>query len=291
MNTKQERAKKNNPPEDFFDGKDLVIAKSIYNGDVQGIENLVKYKNYDVNSRGSVESDGRLQRWTLLGYAILIGEVKPAEKLLQLGADVNSVSFDGGAISSNIGQACSLKNKEMIDLLLQYKVNLNPPLDNSPIDELLIGNVNKSLIEKLLEHGANINHQDYIDGSTPIKTALNTYKFDYVHYFLDKGAAPLLLDTHGNSLAFLVQEEINEGRLSDYGLKEYTKLKERLINEFHVQYPLKRESRKGMEMAIARYENLSKENKELLGEKEAEMIKEDKENLEKGVNMVGKPLE
>ena len=179
----------------------------------------------------------------------------------------------------------------MIDLLLQYKVNLNSPLDNSPIDELLTVNANKSLIEKLLEHGADINHPNYIDGGTSIMTALALGKFDYVHYFLDKGADPLLLDTHGNSLAFLVQEEINGGRLSDYGLKEYTKLKERLINEFYVQYPLKRESRKGMEMAIARYENLSNQDKELLGEKEKERIKKWKENLEKGVNIFGKPLE
>lgn len=37
---------------------------------------------------------------------------------------------------------------------------------------------------------------------------------------------PLLLDANGNSLASLIQDEINEGRLNDDRFQEYGKLKE-----------------------------------------------------------------
>lgn len=139
MNTKQEKVKSNSPPEDFFSGKDLEMGRAIYNGDIKTIEHLIKEKGFDVNGRGETKSDGRLQRWSYIGYSILVSEIKSTEELLKLGADVNSYSFDGSGVITTIGQACSFKNKKIIELLLDYKVNLNPPLSGSPIQELLIG--------------------------------------------------------------------------------------------------------------------------------------------------------
>lgn len=290
MNTKQEKVKSNSPPEDFFSGKDLEMGRAIYNGDIKTIEHLIKEKGFDVNGRGETKSDGRLQRWSYIGYSILVSEIKSTEELLKLGADVNSYSFDGSGVITTIGQACSFKNKKIIELLLDYKVNLNPPLSGSPIQELLIGDVDKSLIELLLDNGANINHQNYFSGSTPIFTALRTDKFDFVNYFLDNGADPMMLDYVGNSFSFLIQKEIDEGRLSDYGIKEYNKIRERLVNEFDVKFPLKNEYKKGLENSISRYENLSKQDKELLGIKESNRIQLFKESVEKGVTPAGEPF-
>lgn len=279
MNTKQEKSKNNNLPEDFFSGKDLEMGKAIHSGDSEKIGRLLQDEKYNPNSRGNVKSEGRLQRWTYLGYSILVGEIKSSEKLLQLGADVNIVSLDGAGVVTNIGQACSLKNSEMIELLLKYKVNLNPPLSGSPLHELLISDAPKHMLELLISKGADINHQDYISGDTVSITALGLGKFDLVNYFLDKGADPFVTDSSGNSLVSLVQNEIEEGRLNDFGLKEYTKLKDRLINEFYVKFPVKDEFRKGREQRISRYESLSLENKELLGEAELKRVESFKEGL------------
>ena len=143
----------------------------------------------------------------------------------------------------------------------------------------------------MIKHGADINLQGYIDGRTVVQTSLNIGKINYVNYFLDKGANPLLIDSDGRDLAYDVQEEINSGRLSDNGLKAYSKIKERLINEFHVQFPLKQEKRRGIEGCIMRYEKLSEKGKKTLGIFAEKGYKIDKENLSKGVNAMGEPLE
>ena len=284
-NTRQKRIKRDSPPEYFFEGKDLEMAQAIYKGDIVAIESLIKNKHFEVNKRGNKLKQGNKGsiRYTYLGYAVQVGEVKAAEKLLELGADPDLIN-DEGALWANINIACDFKNKEMIHLLVKYKENLNPALTRSPLGDLLMGdNVDKELLELLLANGANINHQGYIGGDTAIIKALNTNKFDYVNYFLDKGADPTLFDSSGNNLASLVQDEINEGRLSDYGLKEYNNLKKRLTNEFKVEFPVKSDVKKGVAMAIARYENLSQADKDFVGKDEADRIKTMKDELEEAL--------
>lgn len=291
---KQNNIKNGHTPEEFFQGKDLMMAKAIGNGDDHEIENLIKNEKFDVNTRGNSIRKGRVQRVTYLGYAIKTENLKSAEKLLQLGADVNLVSFDGesaGGAWSNIDLAATRKNKALIDLLLQYKADLNNPLEESPINALLIGESDKSLIELFIKNGADLNHQNYIDGSTPLFTALSIGKFDDVNYFLNHGADPLLLDSSGNSVAYLVQKEIEEGRLSDLGSKEYTQLLARFKNDLKIQFPLKRNNRKGLEQSISRYENLKKSEKEILGKPELERIEKYRKALANGIDLIGRPLD
>ncbi|AHF17993.1 ankyrin repeat domain-containing protein [Niabella soli] len=291
----QDKMKKDNPPEKFFKGEDLKMATAIYKNDNQTIENLVKQEHFNVNGRGSViipsYSPTDTVRYTYLNYAVVIGALPAAEKLLQLGADVNLVAVNGGGYNANINMACSNRNKEMIRLLIQSKENLNPEFCDSPINDLLIGNADKSLIDLLLNSGANINYQSYVGGGVAVSTALNLDKFDFVNYFLDKGADPSINEYSGTSLALEIQSELAEGRLAANGLKEYTQLKERLINQFHIKFPVKREYRKGQEACIKRYENLSQADKDFLGKDEAERINLYKENLSKNITITGQSID
>ncbi|MBO9618108.1 MAG: hypothetical protein J7539_03645 [Niabella sp.] len=283
---KQKRIKKDNPPEKFFKGDDLKMAVAIYKNDIQTIDNLVKLEHFNVNGRGSMiipsYSPTDTVRYTYLNYAVVIGGLPAAEKLLQLGADVNLVAVNGGGYNANINMACSNRNKETMQLLIRYKENLNPEFCDSPITDLLMGEVDKSLIELLLANGADINHQEYISGDMPVLTALSAYKFDYVNYFLDKGANPNRIDYNGNCLSYLIQKEIEGGRLADNGLKEFNQLKERMVNQYHVQYPLKNEYKKGLEESIKRYENLPQADKDFLGKDEMERIELFKKWLKNG---------
>lgn len=291
MNTNEKISKNTPPPQEFFQGKDLIMGKAIAESNITEIERLITRENYDVNARGHVTSHGRVQQFTYLNYAVLIRNVKSAEKLLQLNADVNLIALDGGGQLGNMNIASGGKNRSLMELLLKYKVNLNNPLAESPVNPLLIGDSDKSLITLLIKNGADLNHQNYIDGSTPLFTALSIGKFEYVNYFLDQGANPLLLDSSGNSVAYLVQKEIEEGSLSDSGLKEYSKLLNRFKNELRIQFPLNRNNRKSLEQSISRYENLTKEEKDLLGSEELERIDKYRNLLTKGVDLIGRPLD
>ena len=280
MNTKQSRIKRNAIPEKYFDGKDLRMAEAIYKSDTKTIERLIKNEGYAVNTRGyrtRTHNQDPL-RYTFLGYAVKIGEVKSAEKLLELGADPDLIN-DEGALWTNISLACSHRNKEMIALLVKYKENLNPPLSGSPIDKLLSGEVDKKLIEFLLANGADVNHPNYIMGNTAVQTAFDIYEYDIVNFLLDRGADPLQLDYHGNSLASSVQEQLDEGRVN-LGITGGTQiLKARLEREYGIEFPVNNNFAKGRAQSFVRYENLAQADKDFLGEFEVERINEWREGL------------
>ena len=296
MNTKQERIRKGNLPERYFSGKDLEMGQAIYKEDRMTIEKLIKVEHFNVNGRGYKKLEGKMEshdypdpnRFTYLGYAVLIGATDAARKLLDLGANINLVSIDAAdALCSNINMACDNRNKKMVLLLLQYHVNLNPPLCGSPVEVLLYGDADRDLIDLLLKNGADINYQAYGDGDMAILTAFEIGKLDYVNYFLDKGANPTILDYFGNSFALLLQEAIWEARMDDSGLKECNKIKDRLISQYHIKFPVKKEMRIGIKMGIERYENLSQADKDLLGENEKERIQELRDSLAKGATITG----
>lgn len=187
--------------------------------------------------------------------------------------------------------ACTSKNKDMINLLFKYKVNLNPPLSSSPFDALLIGDTDRNLFDLLLTNGADVNHKEYIGGGGPLIAALYVEKVEYMNYFLDKGADPSQINYVGNSFAYMIQSELDEGRLVGQSLKDYQKIKDRLVNEFNVKFPLKNEYRRGLEQSIQRYESLSAEDKKLLGNDEVERIELFKKSLITGKSPGGAPLD
>ena len=79
--------------------------------------------------------------------------------------------------------------------------------------------------------------------------------------------------------------------MSDKGIKEYTKIKQRLIDEFKVNFPIVLNRRKGLENGIERYEKLSQKNKKTLGKIGLDIFESDKENQSKGVNGMGDSLD
>lgn len=293
MNNKQDKVKNASLPEEFFEGQDLLMARAIYAADIIEIERLITEEHFNPNTRGNYlksKYSEKPRQYTYLGYSILVGEIKAAEKLLELGADVNGVSFDSG-VYTNIGMACTNKNKDMINLLLNYKVNLNPPLSSSPFDALLIGDTNRSLFDLLIANGADVNHKEYIGGGGPLIAALYVEKVDFMNYFLDKGANPTQINYLGSSFAYMIQSELDEGRLAGKSLAAYQKIKERLANEFQVKFPLKNAYRKGLEESIQRYNSLSKEDRDLLGNDELERINLFKNSLISGKSPGGATLD
>ena len=281
----KQRNRKVNTPEKLYDGIDLKVAQSIYDGDVVKLEKLIKMEGVNpnvINAKGET---------TFLSYSIMMEDLKVMKKLLELGADPDLASPNHLKTSTPISAASQRHNIKMLDLLFKYNVNPNPEIGSLPIDVALMGNNGKKTIEYLIAHGADVNLQGYIDGGTVIQTALDINKIKYMHYFLDKGANPKLINGNGRSFAFDVQEEINDGRLTKHGLKEYNRIKDRLVKEFGIEFPLKQEKRKGMEYRIERYESLTEKSKQNLGNVFHEVYEDLKDSLNVGVNGIGNPLD
>lgn len=281
----KQRNRKVNTPEKLYEGTALKVAQAIYDGKVKELEKLIKEEGVDPNI---IDSKGEI---TFLSYALMMEDLAMMEKLLELGADPDLASPNDLKTTTPIAAAAARHNIRMLDLLFKYNVNPNPEIGQLPIDEALMGDHGKNTIAYLIAHGADVNLQGYIDGETVIQTALNISKIKYIPYFLDQGADPKLINGNGRSFAYDVQEDINDGRLSKQGLKEFVKIKKRLIEEFGVEFPLKQEKRKGMEYRIERYENLTEKSKENLSEVFHEVYKGLKDSLQNGVNGMGDPLD
>ena len=74
-------------------------------------------------------------------------------------------------------------------------------------------------------------------------------------------------------------------------LKEFNKIKKRLVKEFNVEFPVEQNKRKGMEFRIQHYENLSDKSKLILGSSYEELYERLKDSLNRGVNVLGDPLD
>lgn len=280
----EKRNRKVNTPEKLFTGDNLKVAQAIYDGDLETVQKLIEVDKIQPNT---IDSKGE---FTFLSYAIMMEDLTVMEKLLELGADPDLASPNQLKTSTPIADAAARHNTKMLDLLFKYNVNPNPEIGSLPLDEALMGDNEKETIEYLINKGADLNLKGFIDGRTVVQTAVNLGKTKYINYFLDKGANALLISSNGTCLAYDIQEEINKGRLNKNGLIEYNKIKERLINEFNVEFPIKQEKRKGMELRIQRYEDLSDKSKSVLGATYKETNDDLKDSLLKGVNGIGDPL-
>ncbi len=279
------------PPENYFAGRNLIMGRAIAEEDTDEITRLVEEEGYDPSMRETspgITRRGGLYENTYLNYAVSAGKIKSATTLLELGADVDALIFVGlrGIGFSNMNMAVRKPDREMIDLLLQYHINLNNPLAASPLHDLLMNEIyDTALYDLLIAHGADVNHPSYISGETPLQTAYNIKNMKMFHYLLGKGANPTQVDLWGHSVASSIQEDIKEHSTPNPSefLDDILKRKELLANEYGVQFPVRVSTRRGFAERIARYDGLSQENRAMLGEGEQETIEKMRHSLETGV--------
>ncbi|WP_246226420.1 ankyrin repeat domain-containing protein [Wolbachia endosymbiont of Madathamugadia hiepei] len=117
-------------------------------------------KEDDINYRLTTDCD------TLLDIAVENGCIKIVEALLAKGANVNS------GIYAPLHTAIIINNKEMVEILIKYKadVNLKNKYDGFTPLHLAVEGDHQEIAEILIKHKANVNLKDD-DGLTPLHLA------------------------------------------------------------------------------------------------------------------------
>ncbi|WP_228379125.1 ankyrin repeat domain-containing protein [Chryseobacterium piperi] len=248
------------PPAKMFKGDQLLAAQKILDGDLEGMEKVIKDKNIALDKLG--EDTG----YTLLMYASIIEDMNAMKKLLDLGANPNIVVPYNG-YKTPLRHAVALNNYEMLKLLFSYKANPNPQLGDSPLyDAMMIGGVDdteRKMIDYLLKQGADINNLSY-SGNNIMEAAARD-DLDLTTYFLEKGGNPVIPGTGLCPMASYI--EYKDKQKKDRNLPEspyYEKLsaiKKILIEKYQVQFPVKKDLTAEAALRIKLYEKLDSNDK------------------------------
>ena len=248
------------PPAKMFEGKELAVAQAIYDGNIPEMEELIKNQHVDINH---ISRNGY---YTFLMYACILEDQKAMEKLMQMGADPNLVSPSRGLNELPVNQAVALINYDMLNLLLKYKASLNPAIGNSPLVEAMrLGDekTDRPMIDFLLQHGADINHESF-QGHNIMAEAYENGT-ETIDYFLDKGGSPFVEGTNYSPMAKQVQFDLGNKMIKQNNKEGYIKIlgyKSRLEKEYHIQFPYVEPSKIEMlKYSIKQYEDLSPRDK------------------------------
>ena len=238
------------PPEEYFDGHDLSIARAIYANDRSSLKIFVQEPGFDVNKIGK-------QGISFLLYAIYAEQKKMVEFLLAHGADPNLLNpevkenLGGKRFPPTISEELPLSyvsrsffafDLDYVRMLVKYGADIN---DNRVSPPLIVcmtsGEESRTLklISYLLDHGADINIRDRYYNDSPIIAAARISLWDVVNYFLDRGANYEFINNAGTSVAYYVQDEIamNKGTAKR---KEKVHALKRRLEKLGVEFPVEK---------------------------------------------------
>ena len=214
-------------PDYYFEGEDLRIAQSIYNGETYLLNNLSKDRINTISSNGM----------SLFLYTIYADNEEAMNILLKKGGDVNMFTQVKSIQSAYWHEMTPLSIASMrpkisyIKTLLLYGADIN---DNRATPALLnaIKRNDREMVDYLLDNGANINIQQAVTKSNALLQAADINDYDMANHLLDRGADPMLRNADGDCLAYTVQFEIKTQVEKGRGTEKYKKtlldLKKRL---------------------------------------------------------------
>ena len=236
------------PPEEYFDGHDLSIARAIYANDRSTLKIFVQEPGFDVNKIGK-------QGISFLLYALYTKQKKMVEFLLAHGADPNLLNpelMDDASKErpqivvnklplSYVSRSFFAFDLDYVRMLVKYGADIN---DNRVSPPLIVcmssGEESRTLklISYLLDHGADINIRG-TNNRTPLIAAADISLWDIANYLLDRGADYKMVDNAGWSLAYNIQDEIDMNKGTAKRKEKVHALKRRL-EKLGVEFPVEK---------------------------------------------------
>jgi ankyrin repeat protein len=173
----------------------VVVVAAVQAGDVALVERLVL-----LGASPEAVSDG-------LGYACYEQDVALIRKLLELGADVNTIGYWGEVGRTCLGFAASEFNEDMLGLLVKAGADLEA-LDQVE-STAFVAAVMEGSIEGaayLLEQGARSDARD-ANGWTAVHLAVINNDLDMLEWLLAHGGDPNARDNWGETPLFRVRDD------------------------------------------------------------------------------------
>ncbi|GMV83712.1 MAG: hypothetical protein AMXMBFR7_48960 [Planctomycetota bacterium] len=121
--------------------------------------------------------------------------------LVSMGADVNGI--DGVNHETPLCRASQLGRTDLLDVLAELGADPNLPVNNwSPLHLATKRDVNYSVLDWLIAHGANVNHPG-CRGSTPLHEAAKSDMVQVARFLISHGANVNALDNQGRTPFFI----------------------------------------------------------------------------------------
>ncbi len=217
-------------PQDYFEGTQLAIAKTIYEGERQKLNAMLP-----TVSKETLNRPGKAEM-TLLFWAInnAIFDKNTPERLkiitdlVKAGADPLQPRAEGG---SSPAEFVMKANKGVwIQAMLEggLSPNAKDKVHNQPIIFNSIFAKNTETLEVMLEHGADINIRNSL-GDTLLIDALDYHSYDHVILLLEKGADSDIRGNSGWTMGNQLQRLINRSPDGSEAKASLERIKDELI--------------------------------------------------------------
>jgi ankyrin repeat protein len=215
----------NQPPEYFFDGPALELARAIDRSDAEAIRRLSPQVEINRVHR---------QGMTLLFYALTTKKHSAVTELIKAGANPKQVDKELGSPMDLAVQAKESKSLESI-----LDAGVSPNATNSWGTPLLFTAAcldSEENLKLLVARKADLDATDKNLGRTAVFEAVSKRCYDQAAYLIEHGAKVDVTTVNGVTLAYSVQWDLEHHKSGTPGFEILTKLK-RLMHDRGIKFP------------------------------------------------------
>ncbi|BEO27331.1 MAG: ankyrin repeat domain-containing protein [Serratia marcescens] len=216
-------------PQDFFEGRQLEIARLIYDGDeVKLKEKLPSLSREELNR--PAKANMTLLFWSVLNstYDNTTPErLRIITDLVKSGADPLQPRPEGGSSPAEfvLQGDKGVWIKAMLDGGLS--ANSRDRIHNEPIIFEVLDAKNTETLKTMFEHGADLNIRGAMN-RTLLINALYQKDVEHIVFLLKNGADTSLKDSFGETFVFLINKEISQKDNNNQYIKELIKIRDSL---------------------------------------------------------------